>query len=268
MLHFLRPGMFLLKYLRYPQKFALIIGLLVIPLIMAIGLLRSETIPRITFTQKELAGSRYIQRLGGLYERIQASYQASGDPASGEYRAAQQALAGELSALKSDQQLTRDFDTQASLALIEEKAARLNDTNLYSSPTALQQAHSDLMAAVSEEVRRVADVSNLILDPQLDSYYLMSIAVNDTPERIELLARATPLASSRRAPGGVAAQKALVVGGQLDSNRQRTERSVGTVSSSKGPIAPGRSGLTNAPSRRSAKWTCSHGARTTPITVT
>ncbi|HEU5089753.1 MAG TPA: STAS domain-containing protein, partial [Roseiflexaceae bacterium] len=74
--------------------------------------------------------------------------------------------------------------------------------------------------------------------PQLDTYYLMSIAVNDTPERIELLARATPLASSRRAPGGVAAQKALVVGGQLDSNQQRTERSVAVALNGDAALRP------------------------------
>jgi anti-anti-sigma regulatory factor len=219
----LAPGITLLNYLRYPQKFALMLGLLIVPLILAIALLQSETVPRIEFTQQELAGSHYIRRLGNLYDHIQESYQLVGNSDTDQFLAQQATIANEIAALKDDQ---ATFDGRQRLEQIEALVQRLKDPNMLSSRGALEQAHVTLLAAVGHEVRRVADASNLILDPELAPYYLMSIAVVETPERVELLARVPPLANSQHVAGGVAAQQALFVAGQLDSSRQQSERSV------------------------------------------
>ena len=74
MIRLLSPGMMLLNRLRYPQKFLLVSLLLVLPLILAIGLLLSETMPRIEFTNRELAGARYIEQLRNLMVQVDESH--------------------------------------------------------------------------------------------------------------------------------------------------------------------------------------------------
>jgi hypothetical protein len=55
---------------------------------------------------------------------------------------------------------------------------------------AAMQRYGDLIAMANELARRVADTSNLILDPQLDSYYLMDTVLLQLPTAVTAAGRA------------------------------------------------------------------------------
>ncbi len=69
---------------------------------------------------------------------------------------------------------------------------------------AAMERYGDLIALAADLARRVADTSNLILDPELDSYYLMDTALLQLPAAVAAAGRAadraylTPAASSTR----------------------------------------------------------------------
>ncbi|MBT8227600.1 MAG: hypothetical protein HKP61_15005 [Dactylosporangium sp.] len=73
-------------------------------------------------------------------------------------------------------------------------------------------SYTDTIQLIDELIRKIADTSNLILDPTLDSYYLMDAAVLRLPSVLRFAGRASDLANladSTEAPsGGEAARQA------------------------------------------------------------
>ena len=67
---FLRPALFVMNRLTYPQKFVLISLLFALPLALVMYFLISEINDRIEFAQKEVQGSRYLRTLRQLLENV------------------------------------------------------------------------------------------------------------------------------------------------------------------------------------------------------
>jgi len=67
---------------------------------------------------------------------------------------------------------------------------RLKEQKFNLSPSQSWQAHTKIINDILALIADVGDVSNLILDPALDSYYLMDTLVNQLPSAIENTAQA------------------------------------------------------------------------------
>lgn len=80
---FLRPALFLMNRLRYPQKFVLISLLFALPLALVMYLLISEINGGIEFAQKEIQGDRYLRPLRQLLEHVAHSRLLAHDYAGG-----------------------------------------------------------------------------------------------------------------------------------------------------------------------------------------
>ena len=70
---FLSPAIALLGRLRYPQKFALISLLFILPLSLVLYLLISEINGRVLFARKEIMGNAYLRPLRRLMEDFPAA---------------------------------------------------------------------------------------------------------------------------------------------------------------------------------------------------
>lgn len=142
------------------KKIFLIVALLVFPIVILAYVFTTESDKNIAFTQKELTGSTYLRALMPVYIGIF-------DNAVG---AARLPAATEL--------------TQVNDALGDELNARDNAKSLISKLGGATRADDTLLGDASALVTRIGNESNLILDPDLDSYYAMDVVLLKIPEVI------------------------------------------------------------------------------------
>ena len=198
-LHRLNP----LRRLRVGVKLLLISALFVLPVLYLLGSLVAEKRIAIEFSEKELAGTDYLapaQRVLGAAALL-AVRQAAGErperlPELGE---AAQALAA------AERRLGERLATGALASVTSVAAQRIAERPEGGLPLA------DKAVAL---IRRVGDTSNLILDPDLDSYYCMDAAVLTLPALIQRIATVAALAEPdlRAAPPERQARFLMAVG--------------------------------------------------------
>src|SRR5215813_1018386 len=155
----LTPGVSLMNRLHYPQKFALVSVVFALPLALMMYLWLAEIGDRLAFARKERAGLEYVVALRQLLEPLAWGVAIDAPQLTEATRrvdAVDGRLGGELEAAEPWRTLRQQL-TDASA----EPAARIEGT-------ALLIAH-------------VGDTSNLILDPDLDSFYLMDATVTLLP---------------------------------------------------------------------------------------
>ncbi|MEG5057310.1 PP2C family protein-serine/threonine phosphatase [Microcoleus sp. A2-C5] len=187
-------GIHLMNRLSYPQKFTLIGFLFAIPLTLVMYLLISEINSRVDFAQKEIYGNQYLRSLRQLREYIpklqQLNYQglnpnfSKPDP-SGNLEAKIDANFQSLA--KIDRQLGKIlFSTQKFNATYQD----WQNFKLRRSQWSLETydfVYHKLAANINKLSAHVGDTSNLILDPDLDTYYLMDATLLKIPEMQKLL---------------------------------------------------------------------------------
>ena len=190
---FLRPALFVMNRLRYPQKFAVISLLFALPLGFVLYLLLSEINDRIAFAHKEILGTQYLRPLRGLLEHVPQSRILALDYANG-----QVALRPELirqqakidanmeSLADVEQKLGQVFKTTSKYAVLKENRRFLKEMLLSLTSRASDELHLQLLADIRALMAHVGDKSNLILDIDLDSYYLMDAVLLKLPEAADL----------------------------------------------------------------------------------
>ena len=172
------------------------------------GILVNEKFIAIDFARKELAGRAYIDGLRAPLVALMRDREARAEPAL------RQAEAQQVLALQ--QQLGNGLDSQAQAQGLAEQL------QLAAAAGADVQAEqrAATLAAARALLTRIGNQSNLILDPDLDSYYTMSIVLLRAPELLDSVAAisahlrqrdpAQPLSQAWRA-------RYLMLEGQLDS---------------------------------------------------
>jgi len=180
--------------LNYPQKFTLIGFLFAMPLTLVIYLLISEINGQINFAQKEIYGNQYLRPLRQLRQHIpklqllddQRSYKNLSRP---EIRA-------ELET-KIDSKFQSLANTHSRLGDILNATEYFNKTkgdwqnfkgrrHEFSLET-YDFLYEDLALDINKLSTHIGDTSNLILDPDLDTYYLMDATLMKIPEIQKLL---------------------------------------------------------------------------------
>jgi PAS domain S-box-containing protein len=196
MSHFLHPAIALMNRLRYPQKFLLISLLFIVPLALVIALLIAEVDTKADFAQKELQGTEYLRatrRLleDALHEQAIAHAYMNGDLAlAAEFQRAQTQIDSDIAALGVlDSRLGTALKTTTSFNALEAYWRELKNRLPASSARMGDDLHATLIANIRSLIALVGDTSNLILDPDLDSYYTMDAVLLKLPENQNLLAR-------------------------------------------------------------------------------
>ncbi|MBD2319725.1 SpoIIE family protein phosphatase [Phormidium tenue] len=191
-----KPAIALMNRLKYPQKFFLISLLFVLPLALVMNLLISELDSRIEFTQKELYGTAYLRPLNQLWQYIpqrqlilqrqfykNAQSLKTSSP-SQELPELQKKIEQEFIKLTEvDRQLGQEMQASERLRDIRFKWQGLLDGQEFLG----FRNHEALLEEINLFRRHVVDFSNLILDPDLDTYYLMDAIAVKLPEMQKLL---------------------------------------------------------------------------------
>jgi|CXWL01.1.fsa_nt_gi signal transduction histidine kinase len=157
-------------------------------------LLNIEKNIAIDFARKELAGNHYLHALRILYEDVQ-QHQMFLDGSFSPGTVTPEAISAKRAEIEEDLKEILEIDRGLSRSL--ETADRLRAmTNAWNdlkwklagmSLKDIEESHARLIAEIRGLITQVGDKSNLILDPDLDSYYLMSMVLLELPETQSLL---------------------------------------------------------------------------------
>jgi signal transduction histidine kinase/CheY-like chemotaxis protein len=194
----LRPARRLMDRLTYPRKFLLIFLLFALPLGMTLYLLVGEINNSIRFAEKEIAGVHYLRPLRALQEQVARSRLVAADYYVGgqtdqrpELVRVQAGIQDALRELdKADAQYGQELDSTSKLGVVKENAAFLATRLLAVPPQDTDTLHGKLQDDIGALTAHVGDVSNLILDPDLDAYYMMEAVLLKLPDAADLLLQA------------------------------------------------------------------------------
>ncbi|GAB4211878.1 MAG: hypothetical protein Fur007_03110 [Rhodoferax sp.] len=178
------------------------------------SLLISEKLDSIDFTRKEVDGTAYVQAVRAdlmpLWQRQGAPAQRGVDAPRAQYDA-----------------VFRSVDASAQFAaawsaLATGEQDQTESTTLLTREAALVDRAQDLLTTVANQ-------SNLILDPDLDSYYVMSITALRMPEMLRVLQEVRRLAwRAAQSPRERAFEaQVLTLAGRLDGVRRSLESDYG-----------------------------------------
>ncbi|MGE5658434.1 MAG: ATP-binding protein [Actinomycetota bacterium] len=179
----------------------------IFPFALVVYQLIAEIDSKIDFAQKEKLGLAYNYPLKNLLvdviqHRTQVNQYLNGDKSLASAIATQadkiETAIENLNVVEKQlsPQLKADSEWLALKTSLNSNWQQLKDKKINLSPTQNWQAHTSIINDILALVDHIGDVSNLILDPALDSYYLMDTVVNKLPNTIENTAQAKDLGTA------------------------------------------------------------------------
>ncbi|WP_373693587.1 SpoIIE family protein phosphatase [Limnofasciculus baicalensis] len=192
-----QPAIALMNRLKYPQKFAAISCLFILPLSLVTYFLISEIQTRINFAAKEIIGNSYLRPLSELWvalPQLKILRDSNSIQNSSEIISTENKIDNSLSQLKPVELKfgkvlgTSDKFNQLRNNWINSKTNRYSNNKSAEYNLLINQIH-DLRSHVGNQ-------SNLILDPDLDTYYLMDATLLKLPEMQRILAEIQSISQS------------------------------------------------------------------------
>ena len=184
------------RALRIPVKLGLLIILLLIPLGLLLYQFTATSNDAIGIARYEILGVDFLGPAGKLYEHLAQHRDLSTLVLSGDATqdAARRAKAAEIDAdLASltgvDRRQGSVLKAGTELTALVQAWPGVRDHVAFKgldAPGSFAE-HTEMLAQVDALIRKVGDTSSLILDPDLDSYYLMEAVVVRLPEAAEAL---------------------------------------------------------------------------------
>jgi methyl-accepting chemotaxis protein len=191
----LGPAVALLDRLGLARKLVVIALVLIAPALFATWQFRSQQNARIAFSAKERVGVRELVPAGRLLAdlaraRALAVRAATGERgAAGDLPGALESVTRSSAALEAvDRRLGGDLGTRASWGQLRRAIAATVDAGPAGAEEVIT-AYGRLTTATLRLMVQAGDASNLILDPDLDSYYVMDALVNKVPTALDAAGR-------------------------------------------------------------------------------
>jgi twitching motility protein PilJ len=189
-----------LANLKIGQKLALITGALTLPVLILLFLLFSSQNKDVTFAIQELKGTEYLEPFKNVLQNMQKHRGASSGLLGGiqSFAETRQKAATDLEVAFNqldavDARYGNEFQTTALLQGLKAdwKALRTQVDGAQINAKQSTEAHTKLIAEkLLPLYTQVANQSNLILDPDLDSYYAMDLTILKLPKLTESLGQA------------------------------------------------------------------------------
>ena len=199
--------------IKLKQQF-ITIGVIFSFLVAAISVQLNIQKESVNFSEKELLGSEYIQPIRQLLELIPQHRGMTNALINGDkgfeskiFQRRDDIENAFRLALEVNQKIGTELDTTNDLKSIYDDWKSLK--SLASSLTAAQSfaRHSELISDILELIIHVGDTSNLVLDPELDSYYLMDLVIHQIPQLVEYMGQARGLGSGILASNTIVSQQ-------------------------------------------------------------
>ncbi|RLS51946.1 MAG: response regulator [Planctomycetota bacterium] len=161
---------------------------------------------QIAFSAKEQRGNEYLRPVQQLASDLQEHRGLMGGRPrqSGHLeviRQVEERLRRDIQDIDAvDEKLGSMLQTTPQWKAIKAKAQALPGLARTADSTKSVQLHTELIADMLGLIHQTGDQSNLILDPDLDTYYLMNLVVNEIPELTERIGQARGLVRELAVP--------------------------------------------------------------------
>jgi len=196
------PMIAIIGRLKYSYKFSFIFILFLIPLLVLSTFLISQQSDNISFLEQERKGVEYVTVTRQLMEYIpqhrgMTNAYLNGDTSFRErIMDVRQVIDGHFSALlEVDGRLGETLKMDARSSELQKQWDVLKDNAFNMTAGQSFKAHTELLSSVMGVISHAADSSNLILDPELDSFYLMDVVINQLPALTEIMGQGRGLGS-------------------------------------------------------------------------
>jgi methyl-accepting chemotaxis protein len=166
------------------HKLFIIAGLFVLPIALLVGLFVQQSLKDIAFAQKERTGTAYVRTIWPVLTGVVRAAATGGTPTDVPAWPEAEARHGQ------------EMDTAAAAAGLKDALNRIGW------PRRSIARNDDVVAAIAAAralITRIADGSNLTLDPDLDSYYVMDLVTVKLPEALDQTAILLALARAHQA---------------------------------------------------------------------
>ncbi|MDR9437656.1 MAG: nitrate- and nitrite sensing domain-containing protein, partial [Thiohalophilus sp.] len=200
------PAVYLMNRFRYPIKFGLIFVVVMIPLIVLTSILFSNLDNEIAFLKNERNGLAYIKTAREPVQFIQqhrgltAAYLNGDETLRNAIMQKRDQVDSALNQLEQvDTRLGDKLQTGNTLSGLQRQWQNIKANAFDMQSAESLKTHSKLVADIMGLISRVADSSEITLDPVLDSYYLGDALVT------KLLSLTEAMGKSRAVGSGVAA---------------------------------------------------------------
>ena len=174
-----------MRNLRLKYKFTIIMLLAALPTAVATYLLVVQASESIEFAVKEVEGSRYLQPLSKLHQLVgdhRVAYMSSLVDNQKVLADVHERVQANLEAVDSvHQQLSEHLGIDKQWDTARTSVEVLLSSDTYKNYETATHLHNDTISALNALATRIGDGSNLILDPELDSYYLMDAVLLKIP---------------------------------------------------------------------------------------
>ncbi|WP_304941468.1 methyl-accepting chemotaxis protein [Undibacterium sp. KW1] len=185
---FLRPAIALMQRLRLFPKFLIVAVLFSLPAILMTGLLIRELNKSISFSQSERLGVLQLQaaqellKLTQLHRALRHLALAGNAPAKEDAGKVQQEINSKISAFDKLQKVQLEMGLDASFIAIKQSWESILQKLPASKNKESYTDHSLLIAQLYKLNTQIADRSHLTLDPEVGTYYLISLFAKNLPE--------------------------------------------------------------------------------------
>jgi GAF domain-containing protein/HAMP domain-containing protein len=201
----------LLRRLSYWQKFILMSGLFALPLFVLLLVLINEQTARIeNYGVEEKRGAEYLQPVADIFDAVQRHRRLTRLFLNGDESLRQNLLDTQtqidesFSAVEQlDRRYGRRLETTAALNALRQKWEDIQARTFSADVSTSEAFHAQLLADLRALITQVGNASYLILDPDLDSYYVMDLVVLKLPEQHDLLSEALYLSEGIVARGDI-----------------------------------------------------------------
>jgi signal transduction histidine kinase/CheY-like chemotaxis protein len=195
---FFSPAVSVMNRLKYPRKFALISFFFALPLALVLYFFISEIQNTIKFSQKEIYGTAYLRPVRKLLEHIPQAMILAHDTAHGSVPQRPDLLKkhAEIEADFADmetveKELGKTLKTSESFRLLKANWQFLNEKTHSLEIADRDTLYTKLIADIRGIISLVGDTSNLILDPDLDTYYTMDALLLKLPNSQDMMSQVT-----------------------------------------------------------------------------
>ncbi|MEZ5402319.1 MAG: methyl-accepting chemotaxis protein [Bryobacteraceae bacterium] len=228
-----------LKNMSIQRKLALVVGVMAVPILVLVGLFVRTTNVLVGSTQDEINGLEYLSAVMNLSEHVQAHRDLSAAVLAGDAGQASRIQAlypvvdSDFAALEPlEEKYAGTFGTSEKLSDIKKAWATIRQRGTNTTARESLAAHADLSNKLIDLVRQVGDKSSLILDPELDAYYLMDPVVVQLPLVIERISALRSLVMQSAVKGRTPEEQAqaVAVATEIQRNFVNLQRSFATAS--------------------------------------
>lgn len=181
-----------LRDLKIGQKLALVVLVMALPVACLVWLFIDARNVQIEATQREIQGIEYLKPLRTLVELLPKHRAAANAYLSGESDAKarmillQPEIAAVMPRVKSvERAYGAEFGASVHWERFKEDWRSLESSVYSLTPTESFQRHSRLIGVLTTLIRTIGDQAGLVLDPELDTHFLMDTVLSRLPQAID-----------------------------------------------------------------------------------